>query len=166
MSNSATVSVVLCGFQESSGLLGRLVVGMVGLAWSLITFLVLPVVVIEGLGVGAAIKRSSELFKRAWGEQMIANAGIGLVGGVASLCGIPLLLLAATGSPTLAVVGIVLFAVWVGAVVCVTSALSVVFQTALYHYASSGSAPAAFAGAELANAFVPGRRGMRPPFMR
>ena len=145
---SATVSLILRAIQERGGILARIAAGFAGMAWSLVTFLVLPILVIEGLSVGAAIKRSSQLFRKAWGEQVIANAGIGLVGVVAVIAGLPLLLLAGTGIAVLQVIGIGAFAVWVGLVVCVTSALSGVFQTALYHYAANGMPPAAFAPAD------------------
>jgi Family of unknown function (DUF6159) len=154
---SATVSLILRAIQERGGIVARIAAGFAGMAWSLVTFLVLPILVIEGVGVGAAIKRSSELFKRTWGEQVIANAGIGLVGLVAVLCGLPVLLLATAGIGILTVIGVGLFAVWVGLVVCVTSALSGVFQTALYHYAANGMPPAAFAPATLEGAFRPKR---------
>jgi hypothetical protein len=152
---SATVSLVLRSMQQRGGIVARIAAGFAGMAWSLVTFLVLPVLVIEGLTVGKAIKRSSELFKRTWGEQVIANAGIGLVGLAAVIVGLPVLLLAATGIGVLTVIGIVTFAAWVALVVCVTSALSGVFQTALYHYAANDMPPAAFATVELENAFVP-----------
>jgi hypothetical protein len=154
---SATVSLVLRSIQERGGFLARIAAGFAGMAWSLVTFLVLPVLVIEGLTVGKAIKRSSELFRRAWGEQVIANAGIGLVGLVAVIAGLPVLLLAATGIGVLTVIGIGLFAAWVALVLCVTTALSGVFQTALYHYAANDMPPTAFATAELEGAFVPKR---------
>lgn len=156
---SATVSVILRSIQERAGLIGRIVVGLVGLAWSLVTFLVLPILVVEGIGVGAAIKRSSELFKRTWGEQVIANAGIGLVSFVAVLAGLPLLLLAATGVGVLIGLGIALFVVWLAVVMTVTTALSAVYQTALYHFAANGMPPAAFADIDFTNSFVAKRRG-------
>jgi hypothetical protein len=154
---SATVSLILRSLQERGGIFARIAAGFAGMAWSLVTFLVLPVLVIEGLSVGKAIKRSSELFRRAWGEQVIANAGIGLVGLAAVIAGLPVLLLAATGIGVLTVIGIVAFAAWVALVLCVTTALSGVFQTALYHYAANDMPPAAFATAELEHAFVPKR---------
>ena len=39
---AAVVSTILRAIEERSGLLGRLVIGLVGLAWTLVTFLVLP----------------------------------------------------------------------------------------------------------------------------
>jgi len=154
---SATVSLVLRSLQERGGIFARIAAGFAGMAWSLVTFLVLPVLVIEGLSVGKAIKRASELFRRAWGEQVIASAGIGLVGVAAVIAGLPVLLLAATGIGVLKVVGIAAFVAWVALVMCVTSALSGVFQTALYHYAANDMPPLAFANADLERAFVPKR---------
>ncbi len=154
---SATVSIVLRAISERSGLIGKIVVGFVGMAWSLVTFLVLPILVIEGVGVGDAIKRSTSLFKRTWGEQVIANAGIGLVSFVAILAGLPLLLLAGTGVTALAVTGIGLFVIWIGVVAVVTSALSVVYQTALYRFAVGNPSPSAFVGVDLGQSFRPKR---------
>jgi hypothetical protein len=151
---SATVSLILRSLQERGGIFARLAAGFAGIAWSLVTFLVLPVLVIEGLTVGKAIKRSSELFRRAWGEQVIANAGIGLVGLAAVIAGLPVLLLAATGVGVLKVLAIAVFAAWVALVMCVTTALSGVFQTALYHYAANDMPPTAFDTAALEHAFV------------
>ncbi len=77
---SATVSVVLRGIEQRGGIFGRIIGSLAGVAWSVVTFLVLPVLVFEGIGPIAAVKRSGELFKRTWGENLMTNAGIGLVG--------------------------------------------------------------------------------------
>ena len=42
---SATVSIVLRAIEERAGIIGRIVGSLIGLAWSLVTFLVLPVLV-------------------------------------------------------------------------------------------------------------------------
>ena len=55
---SATVSFVLRGLEQRAGLLGQIAAGLAGMAWSLVTFLVLPVLVIEDIGVTQAIRRS------------------------------------------------------------------------------------------------------------
>jgi len=157
---SAIVSVILRAIEERGGIVGRIGGMIAGIAWSLVTFLVLPVLVIEGIGVRDAIKRSAQLFKGTWGEQVIANAGIGLIGFVAL---IPALIVAALGvaSGTLFVavpiVGIAV--VYAAIVLAITAALSGVFQTALYHYAANGMPPAAFAESELRGAFRPRGQG-------
>jgi hypothetical protein len=155
---SASVSLVLRALEQRAGVVGRIVVGLIGLAWSLVTFLVLPILVIEGIGVRDAVTRSSQLFRKAWGEQVITNGGIGLVSMLALLPGVLVGALGiASGTPIVLVPLVVVAALWVLTVLCVTSALSGVFQTALYHYAANGMPPAAFQQAHLERAFVPKR---------
>jgi hypothetical protein len=159
---SAIVSVILRMIEQRGGVVGRIGGMIAGIAWSLVTFLVLPILVLEGIGVRDALKRSTKLFKGTWGEQVIANAGISIVGFVAL---IPALLVGAIGvaSGTLLVaVPLVGIAVVYGAVVlAITAALTGVFQTALYHYAANGMPPAAFAESELRGAFKPRQSSTR-----
>ncbi len=153
---SATVSLVLRAIEERAGIVGRIVASLVGLAWSLVTFLVLPVLVIEQIGPIDAVKRSAELFKRTWGENMIANAGIGLVAFVATIVGIlPCALLIAVGGPA-AVLGIVVAVAWIIGVQLVAATLTGIFQTALYRFATAGTAPG-FDDQALRDAFRPRR---------
>ena len=153
---SATVSLVIRMIEERAGIVGRLVGAIAGLAWSLVTFLVLPLLVIEGVGVGQAVRRSAELFKRTWGENMIANAGIGLLGMVAVLVGaLPAFLLISVGGP-IAWIGIVVFIAWVIAVSLITATLTGILQVALYRFATAGSVPG-FDDDVLRRAFRPRR---------
>ena len=65
---AATVGLVLRMVQERLGLIGRLVVGFLGLAWTVATFLVVPILASEDIGPVDAVKHSVELLKRSWGE--------------------------------------------------------------------------------------------------
>lgn len=156
---SATVSAILKAIEERAGFVGSIVSSVAGLAWTLVTFLVIPVYVVEGGGVVAAIKRSGTLFKATWGENMVANVGFGIIGFVAMLPFILMAILAIVSQVgALAVVGIVVAVVGVVAVTVVMSTLSGIFQTALYLYASTGTVPAAFVSADLPGAFRPKHR--------
>jgi len=153
---SATVSIALRALEERAGIIGRIVGSLVGLAWSLVTLLVLPVLVIEQLGPIEAVKRSTELFKRTWGENMIANAGIGIVALFATLIGvIPCVLLISIGGP-IAVLGIVAVVAWVIGVQIVAAALTGILQMALYRFAVDGTVPG-FDLDQLRGAFRPRR---------
>lgn len=153
---SATVSVILRSLEERAGLLGRIVIGLVGVAWTVVTFLVLPVLVFEGVGVGDAVKRSATMLKGTWGENLIVNGGIGLV---SFLLVLPAFVLVAAGAATGTALGLgttlVIAFVWVVAVTCWSSAMSAVFQLALYRYATQSSLPPQFATVDLASAFRP-----------
>lgn len=156
---TATVSAVLRAIEERAGFVGQIVASLVGLAWTLVTFLVLPVLVLEDIGVFGAVKRSAELFKRTWGENVTGQLGFGLLGFLAVLPGLAVAgLLVLTGVAVLAVVGIGLAVAWIAAVAVVVSALGAIFQMALYHFAVDGKVPSAFEGAGLEQAFEPRRR--------
>lgn len=141
---SATVSLILRQLEERAGLAGRLVIGLVGMAWAVVTFLVIPVFVVEGIGVVDAVKRSGELFRRTWGENLVAQVGFGLLG---FLVTIPFAIVAflsmSLGGP-IGVIGLAVGVVGILGAVMVIAALNGVFQAALYHYAISGDVPGGY----------------------
>jgi len=155
---AATVGMVLRAIQERAGLIGRWVAGLLGLAWTVASFLAVPVLVNENVGPVDAVRRSVDLLKRTWGENLVGNAGIGIVFGLITFAwialGMGLVVLAANN-------GSALFAVTVGALVVVgllllglvQSALQGVYAAALYRYAETGDAGVGFEGALVADAF-------------
>jgi hypothetical protein len=156
---SGTVSIVLRAL-EQRGIVGRLVGSLLGMAWSLLTFLTVPVLVLENVGVGDALRRSKELFTRTWGENVVGQAGVGLVGMFAVIPGVALV---AIGAATGSIVGVVALGGigvgWILVTMIVLAALSGIYRTALYHYAATGTIPAAFEGTDLTGAFVERRDG-------
>jgi len=155
---SATVSIVLRAIEERAGFVGQIVAGLAGLAWTVVTFLVLPIIVIEGDSVGDAIKRSGQMFKKTWGENLAAQVGFGIIGFLAILPAIPIVLVGFAAGSVGAVVGIALAVLWLIGVSVVIAALSVVFQTVLYHFAVREHVPSqAFSVSMLQGAFQPKR---------
>ena len=155
---SATVGLVLRAISERSGLLGRLVVGLVGLAWSLATFLVVPVLVVEDVGPIEAIRQSATYLKRTWGEQIAGNLGMGLFFGLLSLgtlaAGVALLLAAAaTESAVLIIFVAVCLLMAFVAIALVSSALSGIYAAAVYRYAAEGETGGFFTPAMVKSAF-------------
>jgi hypothetical protein len=80
---AATVGTILKVIQDNVGWLGRLIIGITGIAWSVSTFFVIPVIAYESLGPVDSLKRSAEMMKEKWGEGIGANFSIGLIGLVA-----------------------------------------------------------------------------------
>ena len=155
---AATVGMILRGIEERAGIVGKIVVGFIGVAWTLATFLTVPVLVAQDIGPVAAVKESATLLKRTWGEGLIGNGGIGLIGGLAAVA-VMLVGLALTGFLVKAGLGgaaIAVIVLSVLAVVCiglVQSALGGIYSAALYRYATAGDAPAGFDGVLLRDAF-------------
>jgi hypothetical protein len=159
---SATVSVVLRQLEQRAGLVGRLVIGFVGVAWALVTYLVVPILVLEGVGTVDAIKRSASMFKRTWGENMVGNLGLGLVTFLAMLAGLAFIgvgaaLGTASDSILAAVPFVVVGVIWIAVVVAGSAALGGIYRVALYRYAADGVTPAALGDIDLSQAFRPRR---------
>ena len=152
---TATVSLVLRTLEERLGFLGSIVSALVGMAWRVTTFLVLPVVLLEGTGVRDGVKRSVELFRRAWGENVVGTAGIGLVGFLLTLAGYAVFLGAGflLGGTATVFVCVGLAIVWTLLVAVFVTTLSGIYQTALYRYAADGVVPGEFAAVDFAGAF-------------
>ncbi|MCW2547762.1 MAG: hypothetical protein JWN96_2222 [Mycobacterium sp.] len=152
---SATVGLVLRILEERLPLAGRIAAAIAGIAWTLATVLAVPVLVLEGVGPITAVRRSGQLFKERWGEQLTGQAAIGLP--IALVC-LPFLVAGGILSVRSPVPGVAIFALAIGVMVAFTGALSGVFSTALYRFAVDGEAPRGFYEGDLAEAFRPRKR--------
>ena len=148
---SATVGVVLRLVAERSGKVGEFITGLLGAAWSVATYLAVPVLVVRGVGPVAAVKESTRLLKKTWGEQLVGNFAFGWVFFLLSLPAVFLFFLAvyvAAGTHNLplaaAVAGIAV--VYFIALALVHSALTSIFQAAVYLYTENllADAPGGF----------------------
>jgi len=165
---SATVGLVLQALRERGGIAGVIAAGLGGMAWNIITFLVIPVLVVEGVSPIQGIKRSASLLKKTWGEQIIGNAGIGLIFGLIGVAiavvGITLGVLVIGAGVTWAGVAIIVVAVLAVVIVAMLSAtLRGIYSAALYQYAVGGDT-GVFSQDVLAGAFRP--KSTRSPFGR
>lgn len=154
---AATVGTILRAISER-GSLGRFIASLVGMAWNLIVFLAVPVLVVEGIGPMQAIKRSGELLKKTWGEQLVGNLGIGLIFGLAIMvvifAGIPLIIFAVTTQNIAFIIGSVVFVVLAIALLgIIQSTLNGIYAAAVYQYAVSGDAGTFFDPELVKNAF-------------
>ena len=147
---NATVGMVLSSIRQRAGFLGDIAAGLFGAAWNVITWLALPVIVVEGLGPIAAIKRSVEMLKQTWGENIIAQIGLGALGMVVMLPGMVVFGALAWLVPLL---GIPLLGIYFVVVASIMSALGSIYRTALYRFAAGLPAGGAFQQEALAGAF-------------
>ena len=76
---AAIVGTILRIIQEESGIIGKIITGIIGIVWNIATFFVIPVIAYEDLGPIAAFKRSSQLMKQKWGESLGATFSFGLI---------------------------------------------------------------------------------------
>ena len=155
---AATVGLLLRMIQERLGLIGRLVVGFLGLAWTVATFLVVPILASQDVGPVDAVKRSVELLKRSWGENLIGNGGIGVVFGLLMLLAVlvaAVLVGGAVASQSIVAIVFAVVVVVLGFILLglIQSSLHGIYAAALYRYAESGEASVGFDQALLEQAF-------------
>ena len=154
---AATVGLVLQALRERGGVAGAIVSLIGNMAWSLITFLVVPILVVEGVGPIEAIKRSASLLRKSWGEQIVGAFSIGLVVGLTFLAvllagGAVVFLLFSVSD----VLGVLAAAILVAGLIIlglIGSALSGIFNVALYRYAVGEDSSRFFPAETLAGAF-------------
>ena len=133
-----TLGLILQALEERLGFLGQLLLRGVGMAFRVVTWLVIPVIIDEGSGPITSLKSSASLFKRTWGENIISQAGLGLVSMLVMLPGI---LLGVGLSVVVPLLGIPLLVIWIVVVAVVFSALNGILRTAVYLYATGQEAP-------------------------
>lgn len=138
---SATVGLILRIIEDRSKTIGRIVAGLLGTAWSIMTYLAVPVLVIEKTSPIDTFKRSTTLLKDTWGQQLMAGFSFGII---FFLLAIPAFAIGALGfmaagtfSTVLCIGVAVVYLVLLG---LVQAALQAIFQAALYLYAVDGHA--------------------------
>ena len=154
---SAIVGVVLRAL-ESNKKVGRFVVSLIGMAWTAVSFFVVPVIVIDNRGPVDAVRESSRIMKQTWGTALTGNFSLGLIN---FLVFMPALLLAigllwmgfAIGTITSIVLAaggcVILFLL----MACLTAAAGSVFRAMLHCYATGTGLPSAVNSRDLASAF-------------
>ena len=164
---STAISVLMGALENQGGIAGTIAARLVGMAWSLVTFLAVPVIAIEGTGPFATLKRSASLFRERWGQQITGNIAIG--GAVFLLGMLPSALVIALGVLVWASAGfvgallLVIGVIGLAVSLLISKALSGIFGVALYRYALDGQALGGFTPEELESAVKSKRDRNAPP---
>ena len=156
---AATVGMVLRAIEERVGALGRIVVGLIGMSWSLTTYLTVPVLVSKDVRAIAAVKESASIFRRTWGEQVVGNAGIGLATfllfALMTAVGVPLVILVSSINEAFAIPMGITLGVGYFFLALLSAALQGIYSAALYRFATTGDAGEHFNAAMMDQAFRP-----------
>ncbi|MEQ1744065.1 MAG: DUF6159 family protein [Saprospiraceae bacterium] len=146
---SATVGTLLQMLNET-GKIGQIVSSLIGVAWSIMTFFVVPVLVYEDRSVLDCVKESGRLMKAKWGESLSANASFGLFNFLGLLLCLAIGVALSFVNMTLGIVVGVLLAVLVSSI---SSAARSVFVAVVYNHVT-GKPIGNFEGAALDSVFV------------
>lgn len=154
---SATFGLVLRVIEDRSKTVVQIIAALLGMAWSVMSFLVIPILVVEKKGPITALKESTLMLKKTWGEQIIGNFSFGLVFFALALPAILLVAIVGLFTPSLETMlplfvaaGIALL--YMIGLAVVNSALHAIFQTAVFLYARDNQVPPGFQADMLMNA--------------
>jgi hypothetical protein len=160
---SAIIGIILRlleGIAERMGGIGEIImkilIGMLGLAWSLVTAFVIPGMVYKNVGPFTAIKDSAHTFKKTWGESLIRHYGLGIAQFVMVIIGVVLtivLVMITINVPVLPYIFGIIGVLYVVAVMTFFYIANTIFNTALYVYAKTGKAPKGYKDDVLRHAF-------------
>ena len=154
---AATVGMLIRAISNHRGL-ASIIAGIIGFVWNIATFLVVPVLAIENVGPIDAIKRSAQLLKQTWGEQLAGNLGLGAFFGLVVfgllILGIPAIILIATlNSIVLTILAVVIYLLVLVLVGLVHSTLNGIYTAAVYQFATEGKVSGFFNQSLVQNAF-------------
>lgn len=136
---AATVGLIFRALEDKFGFVGRIVMGLIGIAWATATYFVVPVLAFEKLAPFDAMRRSARLIKDSIGETVVSNLSMAIVFIWLAAIGIPALFIAAIiGGADGVVIGVLILLVyWVFLGVLASTAQGVLVA-ALYRYATTG----------------------------
>ena len=159
---SAVVGVVLKVIENAHERVGQIVSALLGMAWTIMTYFVVPVIVMDGVGPIEAFKRSASTLKKTWGEALMGNFSLGFL---SLLLMLPVIVVAgglvflafSAQSMALTVVAIAVAVILVAIGAAATSAADAVFKALLFNYATGRAVPAGIDASTFAGAFGPRR---------
>ncbi len=143
---SAVVGVVLKMIENANEKAGYFISAILGSAWTALTYFVVPVIVMDGVGPVTAFKNATGILKKTWGTALAGNFSLGLLGFLVALPSIiisVLLIMGAfsSGSTPLIAASFVVAAFLMTATFAMTSAADGVFKAVLYNYATGRAMP-------------------------
>jgi hypothetical protein len=146
---SATIGIIL-EVIANTGKIGQIVTAFMGIAWSLLTFFVVPILVFQDKGVIESIKDSGRMMKDKWGESLTMNMSFGLfqILGVILAAGLGFLI-----TKINLVLGIAVAVVAAVLVLTVFAAAKTIFIAAVYNQVN-GRPTGTFDATVLDSAFI------------
>jgi hypothetical protein len=148
---TSTVGIALRAIFERSQLLGKIVSGLIGAAWSVLTYFTVPAMILDKKSAISAIRHSGAVFKRTWGETIISNVTLGLaffvinLGVIMSVFLLGLIAFFLHVSIVLVlIVGILLIVLFIVCSALIQASLEAILKVLLYMYANEKTLPQNF----------------------
>lgn len=145
--------------EEKVGLFGKIVFGIIGIAWSVASIFVIPFIITEtSANPFHLLRQSADTLKKTWGEALIGYVGIQLGGFVIFISSLVMLAGAVLIAIQLQSVSfmIMVFALWLTGILAfsyLTAVANHIYRCALYIFAAEGKIPAPFDQAAMQSAW-------------
>ena len=153
---SATVGMILrvIAGNQRKNLIGSILASLIGMAWTMLTFFVIPIIVIENSGTLEAIGKSGTLLKGTWGENIVGSASMGfvfvLLAALGVLAFIPVLMFGGAAFGAIGFVALIGYFIILG---IIKSSLNGIFIAALYNYARNKNVSGLYSQGLIEGAF-------------
>ena len=140
---SGTVGLILQALQSAARenshgvvrIIAIILVSLLQTAWAYITFFVIPILVVERVGPITAIRHSSSLLRRTWGEQLAASFSFFIIYLLAAIIvAIPVVVFIFVAPVIAIIVGVILGGIAIASV----AAMEGIFKAALYEWVAEG----------------------------
>jgi len=126
---------------------GAMIQFFIRYAWWITTFFVVPMIVLDKIGIGESMSKSEQLFEHAWGEDVVSSVGTGIIHIlvvilIVVIC-LPLGVFFVNQTSEEVGIGLVYLFMFVGIGVSVLffSACEAVNRASLYYFAKTGESP-------------------------
>jgi hypothetical protein len=148
---AATVGFLIRMIEERADKIGRIIAWILGTAWTLMTFFIVPVLMFENEGVVDSVKRSTSVLKKTWGEEVMSGFSFGLIYLIAM---IPMAIVAYACFLVSPLLGLAVGLLLVLLLSVISAAVKSIFTVALYRYATQGEPPQGFTPEMVQGAFI------------
>lgn len=144
---TSTVGMILRMIAERSQILMRIMVAILGVMWSVLTYFVVPAMVIGNRSAFEAISHSGSVFRKTWGETLVTGISLSL------MFAVPIIVLSVILVGGVAITGVDprglivyggVFIIAIIMMVLLSSVLDSVLRTLLYVYATESALPPNF----------------------
>ena len=162
---TGTVGIIISSAESKArekggivGMIAKMLIGLAGLAWKIVSIFVVPSIIIKGTGPIDSLKKSYNTIKKTWGESLVKYLGLNvfasLVGGIGFIIfAVPAILFLIDGVLSLAIGFAILWILYIALSKVILGAANTIFDTALFMYADTGKVPKMYTKEELDHAF-------------
>lgn len=153
------IGYIIRTLEEKVGILGKLILGLIGIAWSVASVFVIPFIITDtSVNPFHLLRESAGTLKKTWGESLIGYLGIqfgGLIIALSSLLllGGALIIAIQVNSISIFIIACALWLIGILAFSYLINIANHIYRCALFIFASNGNIPAPFDQAAMQSAW-------------